>query len=92
MGSLQWVLALIVTGIGALVLVYCALLLPRRRAGAPAFAGVWSPSPARCSAWSLADDLILLYVFWELTTVFSYLLIGHDPTRRAEPGRGDCRR
>ena len=28
----------------------------------------------------LADDLLLLYVFWELTTVFSYLLIGHDPT------------
>ena len=30
-----------------------------------------------------ADDLILLYVFWELTTVFSYLLVGHNPTRRA---------
>ena len=24
----------------------------------------------------LADDLLLLYVFWELTTVFSFLLIG----------------
>ena len=31
----------------------------------------------------LADDLLLLYVFWELTTVFSYLLIGHDSERRA---------
>ena len=25
----------------------------------------------------------MLYVYWELTTVFSYLLIGYDPTRRA---------
>jgi multicomponent Na+:H+ antiporter subunit A len=24
-----------------------------------------------------ADDTLLLFVFWELTTVFSYLLIGH---------------
>ena len=25
----------------------------------------------------------MLYVFWELTTVLSYLLIGHNPERRA---------
>ena len=25
----------------------------------------------------------MLYVFWELTTVFSYLLVGHNPTLRA---------
>ena len=26
----------------------------------------------------LADDLLLLYVFWELTSVTSFLLIGFD--------------
>src|SRR3712207_8791222 len=31
----------------------------------------------------LADDLLLLYVFWELTTVFSYLLIGGSGQRLA---------
>src|SRR3954447_16454280 len=31
----------------------------------------------------LADDLLLLYVFWELTTVFSFLLIGGDGARLA---------
>src|SRR3546814_672823 len=31
----------------------------------------------------LSDDLLLVYVFWELTTVFSYLLIGNDPAKRA---------
>jgi multicomponent Na+:H+ antiporter subunit A len=30
-----------------------------------------------------ADNLILLYVFWELTTVLSYLLIGYASTRIA---------
>ena len=35
----------------------------------------------------LADNLLVLYVFWELTTVFSYLLIGHDPDTRGEPAR-----
>ena len=29
------------------------------------------------------DDMLLLYVFWELTTVFSYLLIGHYADRKA---------
>ena len=33
----------------------------------------------------LADDLLLLYVFWELTTVFSFLLIGHDPSQAGQP-------
>ena len=28
-----------------------------------------------------ADDLILMFMFWELTSVLSYLLIGH--TRHA---------
>ena len=32
-----------------------------------------------------ADNLLLLFVFWEGTTVFSYLLIGFD-TNRSRPG------
>ena len=82
LGLLQWVLGLIVTGIGALVLVYCRWYFANdppqtRPAGLlTAFAGVML-------GLVTADDLILLYVFWELTTVFSYLLIAHDPTRRA---------
>ena len=30
-----------------------------------------------------ADDMLLLFVFWELTTVISYLLIGHYADRKA---------
>lgn len=81
-GSVSWVLALVVSGIGTLVLAYCAWY--------------FTPAPATTRALGLltafagvmlglvtADNLIVLYIFWELTTVFSYLLIGHDPTRRA---------
>ena len=82
MATLQWVLALLVTGVGALVLFYCRWYfpepdIPARTGGLlVAFAGAML-------GLVTADDLILLYVFWELTTVFSYLLVGHNPTRGA---------
>jgi multicomponent Na+:H+ antiporter subunit A len=81
-GLVQWVLALVVTGIGALVLAYCRWYF----AGDPPQARVVGLLTAFCAAMIglvTADDLVVIYVFWELTTVFSYLLIGHDPTRRA---------
>lgn len=82
LGLVQWVLGLIVTGIGALVLFYCRWYFaddpPQTRPVGllTAFAGVML-------GLVTCDDLVILYVFWELTTVFSYLLIAHDPTRRA---------
>ena len=60
------------------------LVLHRRRPGpGPLPGGLRRRSPARCSGWSSPTTCSLLYVFWELTTVFSYLLIGHDPAERA---------
>lgn len=82
LGTLQWVLALLVTGVGALVLLYCRWYFdedapPARTGGLlTAFAGAML-------GLVTTDDLVLLYVFWELTTVFSYLLVGHYPTRAA---------
>ena len=82
LGLLQWVLSLIVTGIGALVLAYCRWYFiadaPQRRV-----VGLLTAFCAAMIGLVTADDLIAIYVFWEATTVFSYLLIGHDPTRRA---------
>lgn len=80
-GTLQWVLGLVVSGIGALVLLYCrwyfASGLPVRTAAILlAFAGAMLGLVS-------CDNLILLYVFWELTTVFSYLLVGHNPANEA---------
>ncbi|MCP3423796.1 Na+/H+ antiporter subunit A [Nocardioides pinisoli] len=83
MGTLQWVMALVVLGIGTLVLAYCASYFHDDEPGVPRFAGVLVAFIASMLGLVLADDLLLLYVFWELTTVFSFLLIGHDSERRA---------
>ena len=83
-GLLQWVLALIVTWIGALVLLYSRWYFdgsttPRSASVLTLFAGTML-------GLVTADNLVVLYIFWELTTIFSYLLIAHDPTRRANRG------
>ncbi|MDP3893709.1 Na+/H+ antiporter subunit A [Nocardioides sp.] len=81
LGGLQWVLVLVVTGIGALVLGYCRWYFPADEAGLGSFAGVFMAFVGAMLGLVLADDLLLLFVFWELTTIFSYLLIGHDPAK-----------
>jgi multicomponent Na+:H+ antiporter subunit A len=83
MGTLQWVMALIVTGIGALVLAYCAWYFHDDDPGLGYFAGTFAAFAAAMLGLVLSDDLLVLYGFWELTTVFSYLLIGYDPAKRA---------
>jgi multicomponent Na+:H+ antiporter subunit A len=88
MGSLQWALTLVVTGIGAPVLAYCAWYFADSEPGLSSFAGHFVAFAGAMLGLVVADDLLLLYVFWELTTVFSYLLIGHDPTRRASRAAG----
>jgi multicomponent Na+:H+ antiporter subunit A len=88
LGSLQWVMVLVVAGIGALVLVYCTGYFADDEPGLPSFAAHFVAFAGAMLGLVLADDLVLLYVFWELTTVFSYLLIGHDPTSRAGRAAG----
>ena len=83
LGTLAWVLALIVSGIGALVLAYCAWYFDDDDPGLPVFAGTFVAFAGSMLGLVLSDDLLVLYVFWELTTVFSFLLIGSDPAKRA---------
>ncbi|HIY24301.1 MAG TPA: Na+/H+ antiporter subunit A [Candidatus Brachybacterium merdigallinarum] len=75
--TLSWVLGLIATGIGALVLLYCARYFKDTEPGLGRFAGVLTAFAGAMVGLVLADDIMVLFVFWELTTVFSYLLIGH---------------
>ncbi|MFY1633185.1 Na+/H+ antiporter subunit A [Solwaraspora sp. WMMB335] len=82
-GTLSWLMVLLVSGIGALVLCYCARYFTPGEPGLARFAAVFVGFAGAMLGLVIADDLILLYVFWELTTVFSYLLIGHHPERRA---------
>ncbi len=73
----------LVTGVGALVVLYCSRYFAATAEGLGRFAGALVAFAGAMLGLVVADDLLLLYVFWELTTVFSYLLIGHDPASRA---------
>nr|QLJ99941.1 Na+/H+ antiporter subunit A [Micromonospora carbonacea] len=81
--TLSWLMTLLVGGVGALVLVYCARYFAAGSVGLARFAAVLVAFAGAMLGLVLADDLLLLYVFWELTTIFSYLLIGHSTERRA---------
>ncbi|SOE00547.1 Na+/H+ antiporter subunit A [Blastococcus haudaquaticus] len=81
--ALSLTFALLVTGVGALVLLYCARYFEPGDEGTGRFAGTLTAFAGSMLGLVLADDLLLLYVFWELTTVFSYLLIGGSGTKLA---------
>lgn len=70
-----WLLAMVVTGVGALIFAYCAWYF-RSKSLAPRTVGLLTGFAGSMVGLVLSDDLVLLVVFWELTTVFSYLLVG----------------
>ncbi|MGW5241923.1 Na+/H+ antiporter subunit A [Monashia sp. NPDC004114] len=77
--TLSWVLALLITGVGALVLLYCAWYFADDDPSLWRFTSVFTAFAGAMLGLVLTDNLLVLYIFWELTTVFSYLLIGHNP-------------
>ncbi|MCF6744316.1 Na+/H+ antiporter subunit A [Blastococcus sp. KM273128] len=81
--ALALTFALLVTGVGALVMVYCARYFEPGDDATPRFAGNLTAFAGSMLGLVLADDLLMLYVFWELTTVFSFLLIGGAGTKLA---------
>ncbi len=82
MDTLSWFMLLIVGGVGALVLVYCSAYFSSTATGLRRFGGVLTAFAGAMAGLVVADNLLLLFVFWELTTVFSYLLIGHYADRK----------
>lgn len=81
--TLSWLMLLVVGGVGAAVLVYCTEYFSADAHGLQRFAGVLTAFAGAMVGLVTADNLLLLFVFWELTTVFSYLLIGHYAERKA---------
>ncbi|WP_285730523.1 DUF4040 family protein [Nocardiopsis sp. ATB16-24] len=74
MDGLAWLFCVIVLGVGALVMAYSARYFPPgRRTG---FFFLMSLFTMTMTGLVLADDLVLLFVFWELTTICSFYLIG----------------
>lgn len=74
--GLAWLMALLITGIGALVVLYGAWYLDPRDP-APRFFACLLLFMGAMLGVVLADNLVLLVVFWELTSFSSFLLIGY---------------
>jgi multicomponent Na+:H+ antiporter subunit A len=83
MDTLGWVMTLIVTAVGALVMIYCRNYFRGSKEGVGRFAGVLMGFAGAMYGLVLTDDLIVLVMFWEITSVLSYLLIGHTYSRAA---------
>ncbi|MDG4759451.1 Na+/H+ antiporter subunit A [Micromonospora sp. WMMD710] len=81
--TLSWLMTLLIGGVGALILVYSARYFDTGSPGLAQYAAVLVAFAGAMLLLVLADDLLLLYVGWELTTIFSYLLIGHSTERRS---------
>lgn len=73
--ALAFLFALLVTGIGGVIFAYSAEYMAHERGG-PAFYAYLLLFMGSMLGLVLADDLILLFVFWELTTISSFFLIG----------------
>jgi multicomponent Na+:H+ antiporter subunit A len=82
--ALALAMIVLVSGIGAVILAYCIGYFR------PA-----APEATRSAAWLLAfagamlglvlaDDLLTLYVFWEITSIASFLLVGQGGERKEE--------
>ena len=70
----------LVSGIGVLVFAYAAAYFsPRPALGR--FAGTLVAFSGAMLGLVLADNLLLLFVFWELTSITSYLLIGFEDVK-----------
>lgn len=78
--GLSALMALLIVGIGALVIIFSGEYLPAGKETGRFFT-VLLLFMGSMLGLVLTDDLIVLFVFWELTSFSSFLLIGHDHDR-----------
>lgn len=83
MNTLSWLMTLIVTGVGALVMLYCRWYFSKKSEGLGQFSAVLLAFAGAMYGLVLTDDLVVLVMFWEVTSVLSYLLIGYYNRRAA---------
>jgi multicomponent Na+:H+ antiporter subunit A len=68
----------LVSGVGLLVCVYSLGYFPHASPGTGRLAGLLTLFAGAMLGVVLSDHLLSLFVFWELTSITSYLLIGND--------------
>ncbi len=78
--GLGLLMALIVTGVGALIMVYSGAYLGHTEKHIGRFYSFMLAFIAAMLGVVIADNVVTLFVFWELTSILSFLLIGfkHD--------------
>ena len=83
--ALSAIMAVLVLAIGALVLFYCAGYFHHHDGHAeqrlPSFAAQLVAFSGAMFGLVVSDNLLLLYLFWELTTVLSFALVAHYAER-----------
>ena len=75
-------MGLLITGIGALILLYASSYMHGNSLANRLYAYLYGFMFAM-TGLVLADHLLLLFVFWELTSITSYLLIGFNCTNES---------
>lgn len=81
MDALAAVLSLLILGVGALVLFYCARYFKNEDANIGPFGAQLLAFAGAMFGLVISDDVILLFIFWEITTILSYLLVGFARAR-----------
>ena len=81
MDALAAFMSLIVLGVGALVLAYCARYFRTHERKNAVFGGQLLAFAGAMFGLVTTDDLMVLYTFWEITSVLSFLLIGYSGQR-----------
>ncbi|GAA5101744.1 Na+/H+ antiporter subunit A [Nocardia iowensis] len=76
--SLAAVMSVLVLGIGALILGYCARYFEDDEPRLGVFAAELVGFTGAMFGLVTSDNMLLLFVFWEVTTVLSFLLVGHN--------------
>jgi multicomponent Na+:H+ antiporter subunit A len=83
--ALAAIMSVLVLGIGALVLFYCAEYFHHHDGHTekrlPSFAAELVAFSGAMFGLVISDNMFMLYLFWELTTVLSFLLVGHYAER-----------
>lgn len=79
--GLSLLFALLITGIGTLIVFYAGTYLDGHKFRGRFFAWLLAFQAAMLGL-VLADNIISMFVFWELTSITSYFLIGFDHHRK----------
>ncbi|MGO3326228.1 Na+/H+ antiporter subunit A, partial [Gordonia sp. (in: high G+C Gram-positive bacteria)] len=79
--TLSAILSVLILGVGSLVLLYCANYFDIMRRRVATFGGEIVAFAGAMFGLVVSDNMLVLYVFWEATTVLSFMLVGFNMVR-----------